>query len=131
MEATLRERIAAQQPGGPIAVLPVSLCQMIEHALHPLEADRLGPGKRSARVVDAQPHRLIDRLGVRDAGVNGLGRLVRERGSASAFGRALASTLSDAAALRKLEQGALTVAARMTLDAHLQKLDTAFAVARA
>jgi glycosyltransferase involved in cell wall biosynthesis len=62
-------------------------------------------------------------------GVNG--RLVRERGSATAFGRALATTLGDAAAFRKLEQGALLVAARMTLGAHLQKLDAAFAVARA
>ena len=59
------------------------------------------------------------------------GRLVRERGSATALGRALATTLGDAAALRRLEQGALTVAARMTLGAHLQKLDAAFAMARA
>lgn len=59
------------------------------------------------------------------------GRLVRERGSATAFGRALAATLGDASTLRKLEQGALSVASRMTLEAHLQKLDTAFAVARA
>ena len=33
--------------------------------------------------------------------------------------------------LPEFNEGALTVAARMTLDAHLQKLDTAFAVARA
>lgn len=59
------------------------------------------------------------------------GRLVRERGSAAALGRALAGILGDAPALRKLEHGALTVASRMTLDAHLQKLDAAFAAARA
>lgn len=60
-------------------------------------------------------------------GVNG--RLVRERGSAAALGRALATTLMDPAALRKLEEGALAVASRMSLDAHLHKLDTAFAAA--
>jgi glycosyltransferase involved in cell wall biosynthesis len=59
------------------------------------------------------------------------GRLVREQGSAAAFGRAMAATLGDAPALRKLEQGALTVASRMNVDAHLQKLDAAFAAARA
>ena len=62
-------------------------------------------------------------------GVNG--RLVRERGSAAAFGRTLAATVDDTGLLRRLEQGALGVASRFTVDAHLQKLDAAFAAARA
>lgn len=50
-------------------------------------------------------------------GVNG--RLVRERGSADAFGRVLAEMLGDGAALRRLEAGALEAARTLSIDAHL------------
>lgn len=62
-------------------------------------------------------------------GVNG--RLVRERGSAEALARTLASVLADSSMLRSLEQGALSVAARMTLDAHLRILQGTFESAAA
>ena len=61
-------------------------------------------------------------------GVNG--RLVRERGSADALGRALASVLGDPTVMRTLEQGAVRTAARMNLDAHLHIVETTLAAAR-
>lgn len=47
------------------------------------------------------------------------GRLVRERGSADAFGRVLAGVLADTPQLRRLEAGALDAARTFTLEAHL------------
>ena len=58
-------------------------------------------------------------------GVNG--RLVRERGSAEALGRALAATLGDQDLLHRLEHGALATVARMTLDRHVSTLESVFA----
>ena len=54
------------------------------------------------------------------------GRLVRERGSAESFGRALASILGTPDLLRTFEIGAAGVARRMTIDKHLQPLEATF-----
>jgi glycosyltransferase involved in cell wall biosynthesis len=51
------------------------------------------------------------------------GRLVRERGSAEAFGAILAEMLGDAPALRRLEAGALETARSLTIDSHLAILE--------
>jgi glycosyltransferase involved in cell wall biosynthesis len=59
------------------------------------------------------------------------GRLVRERGSAEAFGGALASVLESPNVLRALEIGAIEVSSRMTIETHLQRLETAFDRSRA
>jgi glycosyltransferase involved in cell wall biosynthesis len=60
-------------------------------------------------------------------GVNG--RLVRKQGSATAFGRALAEVLGSPAVLSRLERGAVQVAAEMSVDAHLRRLEPALAAA--
>ena len=58
------------------------------------------------------------------------GRLVHERGSAAALGGALASVLGSPDLLRTLEIGALEVSSRMTIEKHVQQLETAFDRAR-
>jgi glycosyltransferase involved in cell wall biosynthesis len=58
-------------------------------------------------------------------GVNG--RLVREYGSAEALGRAIAGLLNAPDELGRLERGALTVAAELSLEAHLAAIERVLA----
>jgi glycosyltransferase involved in cell wall biosynthesis len=61
-------------------------------------------------------------------GVNGV--LVRERGDAIAMGRALAAVLGDAAALRRLGEGATTIARELSIEAHLARIEPALTLRR-
>ena len=62
-------------------------------------------------------------------GVNGT--LVDPAGGAAALGHAIAALLADPAGLARLSTGALNVARRLDVDAHLSRLEAVFETARA
>src|SRR4051794_5213881 len=57
----------AQQRRRPVALLAQLIAQPVEHGEDVVEADRIGPGERPARVVEAVDHPGVDVLGAADA----------------------------------------------------------------